>query len=64
MFVEYVALKPNFRIEHGADAQGTASQSTLVNEHFEFDALEIEVNPKQFATGKWILQRFEGYDAP
>ena len=53
MFVEHVALQPNFRFQARADGQ-LATQSTAVNQYFELDAFEIEMNPKQFTTGKRI----------
>src|ERR1044071_8218447 len=59
MFVEYVSLKPNLSIECGSDSQGVAAQGALVDEHFELDAFEIEVNPEELASGKWVSQRFE-----
>ena len=43
MFVKHVSLQPDFRIERGADRQRIATQGALVDEHFEFDAIEIEM---------------------
>ena len=53
MLVEHVSLKPNFRIERCADTQ-LATQRATVDEHFEFDTFEIEVNPEQLTTRQRI----------
>ena len=54
MFVEHVTLQPNLRVKRGADGQRVAAQGALVNENFEFDAFEVEVNPEELASGKRI----------
>ena len=53
MFVEYVTLEPNLRIECGANCKGS-TQCATVNQHFEFDAFEIEMNPEELAAGERI----------
>ena len=50
MLVDHVSLKPNFRLEHRPHTQLT-TQRAPVDEHFELDALEIEMNPEQLAAG-------------
>src|SRR5215212_7877536 len=59
MFVEYVPLKPNLRVECSADSQGVAAQDALIDEHFQLDAFEVEMNPEEIASGKRVFQRFE-----
>ena len=63
MFIKHVSLKPNLRIERGSDSQRTAAECTLINQNFELDAVQIEMNPKEFAAGKRILQWFESDNA-
>ena len=48
MFVDHVSLKPNFRIECRAHTQLT-TQGAPVDKDFEFDAIEIEMNPEELA---------------
>jgi len=62
VFVEHVTLKPNLRVECGANCEG-ATQRASIDEHFEFNAVQIEMNPEEFASGKRIPQRLEGNDA-
>src|SRR2546423_1812250 len=64
MLVEHVSLQPNLRVEVCADSQSIATQRALIDEHFELDALEIEMNPEELASGKRISQRLESDHAP
>ena len=48
VFVKYVALQPNLCFQTRTDGKLTA-QCTAVNEHFQLDTFEIEVNPKKLA---------------
>jgi len=57
MFVEHVPLQPNLRIDCCAHRQSIATQRTLINEDFELDALEIEVNPEELASGLKAITR-------
>ena len=51
MLVEHVTLKPNFRIERRSNRQRISAQCALVNENFELDAFEIEMDPNQLFAG-------------
>jgi len=59
MLVEHMALQPNFSIKRCADCQRIAAQSALVDENFELDAFEIEMNPNEILAGQRIAQRFK-----
>jgi hypothetical protein len=62
MFVKHVSLKPHFGVECGSDTK-LAAQGSSIDQHFEFDSFTIEVNPEQFASGEWVLQRLKSDDA-
>src|SRR5687768_2006778 len=63
MLAEYMSLKPNFRVEHRADHQRITAQRALVDQNLQLDAFEVDMNPHEILTRKWITQRFERYDA-
>ena len=62
VFIEHVALQPDFRFQKRADRQFTA-QRTPVDQNFELEPVQIQVDPEQFASGKRVLQWFESYNA-
>src|SRR5204862_3345341 len=61
--VEDVALEPDLRGEGRADRERVAAQRPTVDEDFELEAFEVEVDPVEFAARHGVAERLEGDDA-
>src|SRR5690348_15671364 len=61
--VEYVALEPNVRGEGRADGQRVSAQRLGVDEDFEAEAFQVQVDPVKLGARERVRQGLEGDDA-
>src|SRR5687768_7825858 len=62
--VEDVALQPDLRREARPDRERVAAQRPAVDEHFEPEPPEVEVDPVELAPRERVAERLEGDDPP
>ena len=61
--IEHVTLQPDFGRKRGANFQRAAGQRPRIHQHFEFQSIEMQVDPVKLAARKRIDERLESDDA-